>query len=161
MRCVLAPFKHALGKFWIWAGGVLILGGLYSTREGVICVYTYVHTHLLHKNIYIYICISCIHIYVYPYVCMCMYIYMGVTRDICRPYDRFHLARAGPLRGLVPKRRSTRPSEFRVGSKQPPRVMITWKASRSHDLELLYLNHGLVWAIVAPLLWLLGVPGIE
>ena len=28
LRYVLAPFKYALGKFWIWAGGVLILAGL-------------------------------------------------------------------------------------------------------------------------------------
>ena len=28
LRYVLAPFTYVSGKFWIWAGGVLIMGGL-------------------------------------------------------------------------------------------------------------------------------------
>ena len=40
MRYVLAPFKYVLGKFWIWAGGILYLGGdlLLGGRD-----YTYMH----------------------------------------------------------------------------------------------------------------------
>ena len=35
MRYVLALFKFVLGKFWIWAGGVLYWGGplLYAGRD--------------------------------------------------------------------------------------------------------------------------------
>ena len=35
LRCVLAPSKYVLGNFWIWAGGVLILGGFNKRGKGL------------------------------------------------------------------------------------------------------------------------------
>ena len=46
MRYVLAPFKYVLGKFWIWAGGFILGGGLLLGVRDYAYTYIYVHMHI-------------------------------------------------------------------------------------------------------------------